>query len=763
MRQPGPLVRIEAFALARGAPGGPGFRLEIPALEIPRGGITAIVGVSGSGKSTLLNICSGLERSGQGTVRVALGEGPAVDLDRDGFDHARVGRVFQSGHLVQGATVAANLALGLAPRGAALAQVDRAQLARALADVNLSEELLDRRVWQLSGGQQQRVALARALIADPPLIIADEPTSSLDPDLADELMLRLRRWVDAGPPGARSILWVTHDYRPVQRYADRLLVMTTDAVGRAGPKTDAPVPVPQTLREIEALVGTAAPPPPVSARTGAEGASGWRHLARSLALAQVLRRPGAGSGLAATLSLPGPRARASPGAWARAFSEYSLTLRLLLGVVVLHGLMLLYAVQDRQAETVLNSARNCHTIVKGTSAELDLDPPEVRWLATRPWLEATADEALRSERMASDEMLALLASASPGPACTPQIAAWPRRDLRLDAWFPQPGQSCADSRRGPDGANARRSLQTVALHRNEPLLQDLHGVGGASIASLVRDRTAAGSRMGLVIAAEAVPRLFGISPAEAAARDTICVQRNGLRDGEPQLITLIGISDRLPRDGDFYFDALFPLEALERAKPDMADDAYRKTALYFQPRELAPLARFLEPEAGADSIGVRYRYDPDSLERFRQVIASNLLVSAVLAVVATLVLVATALMIAASVGALVADNRRAFAMMLAMGVPRRLPMAVIGWYLGVLFALAGGTALLLAGLTWLGLVLAGGVAGQIAEIGATRYFCLFLGALGLIALTCFATAWYVVRGELNSVRHRLASILESGG
>jgi putative ABC transport system ATP-binding protein len=146
-------------------------------LRVERGETVGIVGPSGSGKSTLLAIMAGLEKASSGTVRVAgqdLGR-----LDEDGlarFRRAHVGIVFQSFHLIPTMTALENVAvpLELAGRRDAFALAER-----ELAAVGLGHRF-GHYPSELSGGEQQRVALARAVVAEPDLLLADEPTGNLD-------------------------------------------------------------------------------------------------------------------------------------------------------------------------------------------------------------------------------------------------------------------------------------------------------------------------------------------------------------------------------------------------------------------------------------------------------------------------------------------------------------------------------------------------------------------------------------------------------
>jgi putative ABC transport system ATP-binding protein len=154
-------------------------------LNIGRGEAVGLVGPSGSGKSTLLMVMAGLERADTGTVTVA-GEWLAA-LDEDAlavFRGRNVGIVFQSFHLIPTMTALENVAVPLEFAGARDAN-ERA--ARELAAMSLGDRL-HHYPAQLSGGEQQRVALARALVADPAILLADEPTGNLDEATGAEII-----------------------------------------------------------------------------------------------------------------------------------------------------------------------------------------------------------------------------------------------------------------------------------------------------------------------------------------------------------------------------------------------------------------------------------------------------------------------------------------------------------------------------------------------------------------------------------------------
>jgi putative ABC transport system ATP-binding protein len=171
------------------------------------GAFCAILGPSGSGKSTLMNIIGLLDRPTSGTV--------SFDHAVVNFDSAReaarirnrmVGFVFQSFQLMPRLTAWQNVALPLLYRG--LAREDRKPLALAMLDQVGLADRADHQPSELSGGQCQRVALARALIGSPRLILADEPTGSLDSITAGEVIALLK---DLNRRLGVTVLMVTHD------------------------------------------------------------------------------------------------------------------------------------------------------------------------------------------------------------------------------------------------------------------------------------------------------------------------------------------------------------------------------------------------------------------------------------------------------------------------------------------------------------------------------------------------------------------------
>jgi putative ABC transport system ATP-binding protein len=146
-------------------------------LDVPAGGSVAITGASGSGKSTLLHLVGAIERADAGSI--VVGEDVITALSRRQLAHYRrgIGLVFQRFHLLPALTAMDNV---LAPLVPVRVDFDRRGRALELLEAVGLAERRDARPAQLSGGQQQRVAIARALVGRPRLLLADEPTGSLD-------------------------------------------------------------------------------------------------------------------------------------------------------------------------------------------------------------------------------------------------------------------------------------------------------------------------------------------------------------------------------------------------------------------------------------------------------------------------------------------------------------------------------------------------------------------------------------------------------
>jgi putative ABC transport system ATP-binding protein len=219
---PAPVVEASGINLHLKSGGEPLHILRDVELTLPAGEVAAIVGPSGSGKTSLLMVLGGLERATSGKIIVDGTEITGKSEDQLAiFRRRSLGILFQNFHLIPSMTALENVALTLEIADAGQPwRTIRDRAAAALQEVGLSERLTHL-PSALSGGEQQRVGLARALVAEPKLLLADEPTGNLDQETGEkmiELMFHLAR--DRGT----SILLITHDPDLAHR-ADRLLHM----------------------------------------------------------------------------------------------------------------------------------------------------------------------------------------------------------------------------------------------------------------------------------------------------------------------------------------------------------------------------------------------------------------------------------------------------------------------------------------------------------------------------------------------------------
>ena len=219
----GPIINARDVDYTLDVAGRPLHILRKVSLSVAPAEVVAIVGPSGSGKTSLLMLLAGLEKATAGQVVVNgrdLSDMSEDDLAR--FRRHTLGIVFQSFHLIPSLSALDNvgLALEIAQPQLSMVQV-REKAAAALAAVGL-EGRLDHRPSALSGGEQQRVGLARASVANPPLLLADEPTGNLDQKtgaIVVDLMFDLAR------KNNTAVVLITHDPALADK-ADRVFTMT---------------------------------------------------------------------------------------------------------------------------------------------------------------------------------------------------------------------------------------------------------------------------------------------------------------------------------------------------------------------------------------------------------------------------------------------------------------------------------------------------------------------------------------------------------
>ncbi|MEY8828238.1 amino acid ABC transporter ATP-binding protein [Sedimentitalea sp. XS_ASV28] len=196
-------------------------------LEIPQGSVTCVIGPSGSGKSTLLRSLNRLVDMNAGEVRL---DGVDIRSMKPERLRARVGMVFQHFNLFPDHTALGNIMLSLT-RIKGMSKDEARRIAEArLADVGLQGRG-DHRPSSLSGGQQQRVAIARALAMDPEVVLFDEVTSALDPELVKGV---LNLMADLGRRGMTMVV-VTHEMGFARQVADQIVFMDEGQIVEQGP------------------------------------------------------------------------------------------------------------------------------------------------------------------------------------------------------------------------------------------------------------------------------------------------------------------------------------------------------------------------------------------------------------------------------------------------------------------------------------------------------------------------------------------------
>jgi polar amino acid transport system ATP-binding protein len=221
-----PIVRIQALRKRYGD----NEVLKGIDLDVQPGEVIAIIGKSGSGKSTLLRCVNGLEVFQQGTLEVdgqPLKQGDAKAM-RALRQH--VGMIFQSFNLFPHLTVGRNVMLAPTLVKKSSTAEAEASARKLLARVGLAEKF---EAWpdQLSGGQQQRVAIARALAMQPSVMLCDEITSALDPELVGEVLKVVESLAEEG----MTLLMVTHEMNFARKVADRVVFMHAGRIHEVGP------------------------------------------------------------------------------------------------------------------------------------------------------------------------------------------------------------------------------------------------------------------------------------------------------------------------------------------------------------------------------------------------------------------------------------------------------------------------------------------------------------------------------------------------
>jgi len=238
-----PLVALEGVSKVYGAPGHETVAVSVVSLEARAGEMLLLLGPSGSGKTTLLTLMAGLLEPTAGRVTLLghdVASSPPGTLQR--LRAGSVGFVFQTFRLWDSLTALENVLLVL--RFAGTTGTAARRRARALLDRLGVGHLGDRRPRALSQGEKQRVAVARALANDPLLLVADEPTASLDTERG---LAVVRLLAEEVAEGRRGVVVTSHDGR-IRRFATRTLELADGRVGCRGPSTCVQAPQSRRLR-----------------------------------------------------------------------------------------------------------------------------------------------------------------------------------------------------------------------------------------------------------------------------------------------------------------------------------------------------------------------------------------------------------------------------------------------------------------------------------------------------------------------------------
>ena len=205
-------------------------------LAVDRGEMVFLTGHSGAGKSTLLKLICLIERPTRGTLVVKGQNTGTLPRSRIPAFRRDIGIVFQDHKLLMDRPVHDNVGLPLVIAGVAEREIDK-RVRAALDQVGLLGRERNRPI-ELSTGEQQRVGIARAIVAKPSLLIADEPTGNLDPDLAIEVMNIFKRFNEVGV----TVLVATHDVHLIERYGVRRVVIEGGRVAGGDPEPPPPLP-----------------------------------------------------------------------------------------------------------------------------------------------------------------------------------------------------------------------------------------------------------------------------------------------------------------------------------------------------------------------------------------------------------------------------------------------------------------------------------------------------------------------------------------
>jgi len=214
---------IQTYHLYKTYPGGTAALSDVN-IRVERGEFVFLTGPSGAGKSTLLKLIFCQEKPSRGEILVDGVNVSKIRGKRIPLLRRRIGMIFQDFKLLNNRTVYENIAFALEILGYGKKEIRR-RAWQALRLVGLHERMDDFPL-KISGGEQQRVAIARALVKDPPLILADEPTGNLDPDLTADIINMLMLLNTKGT----TVVVATHDTELIQRYRRKAISLSSGRI-----------------------------------------------------------------------------------------------------------------------------------------------------------------------------------------------------------------------------------------------------------------------------------------------------------------------------------------------------------------------------------------------------------------------------------------------------------------------------------------------------------------------------------------------------
>ena len=191
-------------------------------LELNKGESLVVIGGSGTGKSVLIKCIQGLLTPDSGSIEIDGEETVGADRRTQDALHAKMGMLFQGGALFDSLTVWENVAFGLLENQKMERKKAKTEAVRVLRQVGLAPDVADLYPSEISGGMQKRVSLARAIATKPEIIFFDEPTTGLDPIMADvinDLIIESARGLGA------TALTITHDMASARKIADRIAML----------------------------------------------------------------------------------------------------------------------------------------------------------------------------------------------------------------------------------------------------------------------------------------------------------------------------------------------------------------------------------------------------------------------------------------------------------------------------------------------------------------------------------------------------------